>query len=156
MKLNFKSLIMSIAIPLCVGVLSWLLTSNNIQFYSVLQQPSFIPPNWLFPIVWTILYVLMGISYYLIDNSDSPYKQYALSLYYIQLILNFIWSLVFFNMQNILLAFFILLLLWITILLMILLFFKIDPIAAKLQIPYLLWVTFAGYLNLSLYLLNFN
>ena len=154
MKVKWKELIVSIAISLGVGALSGYLTMNSMSLYNDLVKPPLTPPGWIFPIVWTILFVLMGISAYLIYISDSEEKAQALQMYAIQLMLNFIWSLVFFNMQAYLLAFLILILLWIAIITMIKVFYEINPIAGKLQVPYLLWVTFAGYLNLAIYILN--
>ncbi|OGO87680.1 MAG: TspO protein [Clostridiales bacterium GWF2_36_10] len=124
------------------------------DLYNELSLPDLSPPAIVFPIVWTILYILMGISAYLIYSSNSMYKNAAFKIYGIQLLLNFIWSPVFFKMQKCLLAFIILVFLWVAIILMIRVFQRINRLAAYLQIPYLLWVTFAGYLNLSICLLN--
>ena len=154
MKVKWKELIVSIAISLGIGALSGYLTMNSMSLYNDLAKPPLTPPGWIFPIVWTILFVLMGISAYLIYISDSKERVQALQIYAIQLMLNFLWSLVFFNMQAYLLAFVILILLWISIFAMIKMFYDINPIAGKLQVPYLLWVTFAGYLNLAIYFLN--
>jgi len=153
-KVKWKELIVSIAISLGVGALSGYLTKNSMSLYQELVKPPLTPPGWIFPIVWTILFALMGISAYLIYVSDSKEKNQALQIYAIQLMLNFIWSLAFFNMQAYLLAFVILILLWISIIAMIKVFYEINPLAGKMQVPYLLWVTFAGYLNLAIYLLN--
>ena len=153
-KVKWKELIVSIAISLGVGALSGYLTKNSMSLYQELVKPPLTPPGWIFPIVWTILFALMGISAYLIYVSDSKEKNQALQIYAIQLMLNFIWSLAFFNMQAYLLAFVILILLWISIIAMIKVFYEINPLAGKIQVPYLLWVTFAGYLNLAIYLLN--
>jgi len=153
-KVKWKELIVSIAISLGVGALSGYLTKNSMSLYQELVKPQLTPPGWIFPIVWTILFALMGISAYLIYVSDSKEKNQALQIYAIQLMLNFIWSLAFFNMQAYLLAFVILILLWISIIAMIKVFYEINPLAGKIQVPYLLWVTFAGYLNLAIYLLN--
>ena len=154
MKVKWKELIISIAISVGVGALSGYLTMNSMSLYNDLVKPPLTPPGWIFPIVWTILFVLMGISAYLIYISDSKERVQALQIYAIQLMLNLFWSLVFFNMQAYLAAFIILILLWIYIIAMIKIFYEINPIAGKLQVPYLLWVTFAGYLNLAIYFLN--
>ena len=154
MKVKWKELIVSIAISLGVGALSGYLTKDSMSLYQELVKPPLTPPGWIFPIVWTILFALMGLSAYLIYVSDSKEKNQALQIYAIQLMLNFIWSLAFFNMQAYLLAFVILILLWISIIAMIKVFYEINPLAGKMQVPYLLWVTFAGYLNLAIYLLN--
>lgn len=152
MKNTIEKLIICIAIPLAVGALAALLIKDSIPLYAAMPKPPLAPPGWLFPIVWTILYILMGISSYLIFISDSPYRQNALILYGLQLVLNFIWPLIFFNMQNYLVALIVLVLLWIAVFKMIQKFYTISPVAAKLQIPYLIWLTFAAYLNLAIYL----
>ena len=153
-SLRWKPLLISLAISLGVGGLSAILTMQNVKIYQSLNQPPLSPPAFIFGIVWTILFILMGISAYLIYTSDSPDKRKALVIYGIQLLLNFGWSLIFFNVQAYLLAFIWLIVLWIFIILMIISFYRINPTAAILQIPYLLWVTFAAYLNLGIYLLN--
>jgi len=151
---NLKALVISILIPLSVGALSAFLTKNSMSTYEKLIQPPLSPPGWLFPIVWTILFILMGISSYMIYISDSPYKKSALQIYAIQLAVNFFWTIIFFNMERYLFAFIWLLLLLVLIFFMIISFSRINKTAAYLQIPYLLWVAFAGYLNLGIYLLN--
>lgn len=153
-QINTKQLLLQIAIPLLTGALSGFLTSNNISIYSTLNTPSFSPPGFLFPIVWTIIYLLMGIASYLIIASDSPNKTYALSIYGIGLFLNFLWSIVFFNLQNYTGAFIILMILWFLILLMIINYWQINAVAGILLLPYLIWVTFAGILNLYIVLFN--
>ena len=156
MCLKWKELMISIAISLGVGTLAGFLTRNSVAIYSELEKPPLSPPQWLFPVVWTLLYILMGISSYLVYQSDTDTKEKkdALRVYAIQLLLNFLWSLVFFNMQAYLLAFIILILLWFAIYIMIERFSAIYMTAGKLQIPYLLWVMFAGYLNLAIICLN--
>ena len=127
------------------------------NIYERIMRPALAPPAILFPIVWTILYTLMGISSARIrlKKEENPELVLdALFAYVIQLILNFFWSLIFFNMQNFLFSLIWLVLLWIAILVMIIRFYRVEPLAALLQIPYLLWVTFAGYLNFMIYQLN--
>lgn len=153
-KVQWKTFIACLLIPLAVGALSAFLTRNSMNIYELIQQPPLAPPSWLFPIVWTLLYILMGISSYLISTAYSEYKNEALILYGLQLILNFIWPLIFFLGQNYLIAFVVLIILWYVVLKMIQAFAEIRPLAAKLQIPYLIWLTFAGYLNLMIYFLN--
>lgn len=126
-------------------------TSNN---YSDLKLPSFAPPGIVFPIVWTILYTLMGISSYLIIQSDSYKKNDALFIYGIQLIINLFWSIWFFTFRFYFLAFIWILLLIGFVVLMIKKFYEISKISAYLQIPYLLWIIFASILNLFVYFLN--
>lgn len=154
---KYKTYIISILIALGVGGLSALLTSNNMNLYNEIITPPLSPPSILFPIVWTILYVLMGISSAMIYNQKEDYPKEvrnALIVYAINLFLNFTWSIIFFNFKAYFFAFIWLLLMWATILTMIVKFYNIKPTAGYLQIPYLLWVTFAGYLNLSIFLLN--
>lgn len=151
---NLKTLLISILIPVGVGVLSAFLTRNSMDVYEKLIQPPLAPPSWVFPVVWSILFILMGISSYIIYRSDSIYRKSALKIYAIQLAVNFFWTIIFFNLEMYLFAFLWLLLLLVLIILMIFSFSKVSKIAAYLQIPYLLWVSFAGYLNLGIYLLN--
>ena len=119
----------------------------------MLQKPTFAPPGFLFPVVWTILYVLMGIASYLVLTSGKLTGN-ALIVYGIQLVFNFFWSILFFNLGLCMFAFLWLVLLWLLILLTTVLFYQILKPAGYLMIPYLLWVTFAGYLNLGICLLN--
>ena len=155
MKINWKKLLICLAIPLAVGGLSTLL-SGGMDSYQVLNQPPLSPPGWVFPIVWTILYLLMGYASYRVLASNAPRDDIkkALTFYGIQLFLNFLWPLVFFGLQWYWAAFALLLLLWVFIYLTMHLFGLIDDTAENLLIPYLLWVTFAGYLNLGVALLN--
>lgn len=155
MKPDIKKLLIALAIPVAVGGLSWLL-SGGMGDYRTFNQPPLSPPGWVFPIVWTILYLLMGYSSYRIHTAGKPpaLTQRALKLYGAQLALNFLWSIVFFGFEWYLAAFFVLVALWILILLTIREFSTIDETAGDLLIPYLLWVTFAGYLNFGVYFLN--
>ena len=155
MKIKVKQLLISLAIPLAVGGLATLL-SGGMGDFSEMNQPPLSPPGWLFPIVWTILYLLMGYSAYRVYTADQPKEsiQKALRFYGIQLALNFLWPLMFFGFGWYLAAFFVLIALWVMILLTIRAFTPIDETAGDLLIPYLLWVTFAGYLNLGVYFLN--
>ena len=149
---NIESLIISILIPLAVGAVSSF--HSGTMMVPTFVQPSFRPPGYLFPIVWTILYILMGISSYLIYTSDSPEKPAALLVYAIQLVFNFFWSILFFGFSLYGLAFLWLLTLIGLIIIMIYLFSKVKPAAAYLQLPYLLWCLFAAYLNFAVYMLN--
>lgn len=152
--IKLKSLLINLLITLGGGAVIAFLTRDSMEVYANVQQPPLAPPGVVFPIIWTILYTLMGISAYMITESNSKLKNKALTVYGIQLFLNFIWPLVFFNGQMFLSAFIILMALWIMVLWMIGIFYKINPISAFLQIPYALWLTFAAYLNLGVYLLN--
>ena len=156
MKIDKGSLIKSIALPLLVGAVAGLLTRNAMQDFQMLTKPPLSPPGWLFPVVWTILYTLMGISAYIIRISDASYEQIddALMIYRYQLIVNFLWSIFFFNFKWYFFSFIWILLLWVLIILMIRSFSKISKTAAFLNIPYLLWVTFAAYLNFGIWWLN--
>lgn len=152
-----KSYITSILIALAVGGLSALATMNNMDIYSQLKTPPLAPPAILFPIVWTILYILMGISAEMIYNSSTasaPQKKSALYTYALSLFFNFFWSIFFFNFRWLFFAFIWLLILLFLIIRTIMKYYKINPLAAYLQIPYLLWVTFAAYLNFSIWWLN--
>ena len=157
MKLKtWKQYAVGILLTEAVGALSgWLSKDGMNVFRTSIVQPPLSPPAFLFPVVWGILYALMGIGAVRIYLSpESPERNKALNIYIAQLIVNFFWSLIFFNAQAFLLAFFWLLILWIMVLWMILLFHKIDLPAARLQIPYLLWLSFAAYLNLGVWYLN--
>lgn len=154
MKIQNKSaLIISILIPLAVGSLSALI-SGNMSMYSTLNKPSFSPPSYIFSIIWTLLYILMGISSYIIFVSGNTNSAKALKTYGLQLFFNFCWSIIFFGFSQYLLAFLWLIALIILIIIMIQQFYKISPIAAYLQIPYLLWCVLAAYLNYTIYKLN--
>ncbi len=155
MSIYWKKLLISIAIPLGVGGLSALLTSGNMKLFEEVEKPPLSPPGWLFPIVWTILYVLMGVTLYLvIITKTKEDKRLAIISFAGQLFFNFFWSIIFFNARAYLFAFIWLILLWGAIVTNIYLFNKINTMSAKLLIPYIVWVTFAGYLNLGIYILN--
>ncbi len=154
MKPNLKKIILSLAIPLMTGGLAALLIRGSLPIYQTVNKPPLSPPSLLFPIVWTVLYLLMGFGSYLVEGSNSGQKGRALTLYAVQLVLNFIWPVIFFNLQAFLPALIILAMLWYVVLQMILAFRDIVPLAGYLQIPYLLWLTFAFYLNFGVYLLN--
>ena len=153
MTIQLKKLAACIAIPLAVGGISALLTRNSMETFSLLNKPPLSPPGWLFPVVWTVLYILMGVASYLVLTSDKP-NSTALKVYGVQLVFNFLWSIFFFGMGLYFFSFIWLIALWLLILLTIVLFYIISKPAAYLLIPYLLWVTFAGYLNFAIYLLN--
>ena len=142
----------SILIPLLIGGLVGLVTSNYID-YNNLIQPSFAPPGILFPIVWTILYTLMGVSYGIL-KSNSLTNEKINTIYYLQLFVNALWSFFFFVFEWRLFSFFWILLLIVLVVLMIKEFYAKNKVAGLLQIPYLLWISFASVLNLSIYLLN--
>lgn len=152
-KIEWKRLILSVVVPLAVGGLSAWLTRGGMEEFQSMNQPPLSPPPFVFAIVWPILYILMGISYYMIRSVKR--NTFAETFIYgLQLTLNFFWSIIFFNMKAYLFAFIWLLLLWLAVWWMIVSFYKVKPLAGKLQIPYILWLTFAAYLNFSVYLLN--
>jgi len=153
-NINLKKLLINILIPLAVGGFSALITMNGFKEYALMQKPALSPPAWLFPVVWTFLYILMGISAYIISSSKSESKNQALIIYAVQLFLNFLWPIFFFLMKAYIFSFIWLILLWAFVLAMIIVFYKIDKTAGLIQIPYLVWLSFAGYLNLAVYFLN--
>lgn len=149
--------IVAIAIPITVGIVSAALTKDNMEVYNNLTTPPFAPPSRLFPIVWSILFILMGVSSAMIythceRNIDDAKK--GLGWYAASLVLNFSWSIVFFNLQATFFALLILMALLYTIISTILEYRKVWPISAYLQIPYAIWVIFAGYINAGIWLLN--
>lgn len=139
-----------------VGLLAGLLTADATAIYAnSVQKPPLAPPGIVFPIVWIVLYALMGIGAARVSTSENrQQKNVAINLFIIQLIVNFFWSFFFFNAQAFGFAAVWLVLLWVLVLLMIIAFWKVDRRAAWLQIPYLIWLTFAAYLNFAVYLLN--
>lgn len=139
-----------------VGVISGLLSRDGMARYGATAiQPPLAPPNWLFPVVWVILYALMGIGAARIWLAeDSAERKQGLNLFVAQLVVNFFWSLIFFNLQAYGFALVWLILLWVLVAWMILTFLKVDKTAAYLQIPYLIWLTFAAYLNAAVWVLN--
>ena len=155
MKINRKTLLLCLALPLAVSGLAALL-SGGMSDYQVMNQPPLSPPGWIFPVVWSILYLLMGYASYrvLVSGAERTDIRRAWVFYGIQLFLNFLWPVVFFGLGWYWAAFILLLALWVMIYLTMHLFGLIDDTAENLLIPYLLWVTFAGYLNLGVALLN--
>ena len=153
---NLPKLAISIIIPLAVGFISSFFTRNSIPtWYNTLVKPALSPPNWIFFPVWTLLYVMMGISLYFVWRKGFNNKtKTAIYLFSAQLLLNFLWTFLFFGLKSMLLAFVEIIILWIMILVTILRFYKISKLAAYLLIPYIVWVSFASYLNFSVFLLN--
>ena len=149
-----KEEIISILIPIIGGFLSGIISLGGIRDFNMLDKPFLSPPGFLFPIVWTILYFLMGISSYLIYNEQDYHSSCCLKIYAINLFLNFLWTPIFFGLGLRLFAFIWIILLDLVVVYMIMCFYKVNKKAAYLQIPYLVWCLFATYLNLSIYLLN--
>ncbi len=155
-KRNILIYSVSIAVPLAVGVISALLTMGNMDIYKELDTPPLSPPSVLFPIVWTVLYILMGISCATVWKYRKTDKNTEKALYYYaaSLVFNFVWSILFFNLRLFLPAFIWLLMLLYLIVRTVICYFKVYRPAAYLQIPYIVWVAFAGYLNLGVRILN--
>ncbi len=153
-SISYKPLLISLAISLGAGGLSALITGNSTQIYPTLNRPPLSPPGVVFPIVWSILYVLLGIAAYLIYITKAEGTRRALTVYGIQLLVNVCWSPLFFRAQAFLPAFMWLVLLWLLIAATLVVFYRIKKAAAALLLPYFIWVTFAGYLNLGIFLLN--
>ncbi len=149
-------LILCLAIPLAVGGISAWISGDSMQTFSNLNQPPLGPPGWLFPVVWTALYLLMGLASWLVlySGMDRGSIQRALWLYAAQLMVNFFWPVFFFKLSLYLFSFYWLLLLFVLVVLTTVAFFKLQKAAGWCMIPYLIWLAFAGYLNWSIYLLN--
>ena len=156
MKINWKLLVLCIAIPLAAGVLASLLTGGGMEIFENVNQPPLSPPAWLFPVVWTLLYTLMGISSYLILTSEAEAEEMrnAISVYAYQLAVNFLWPTFFFNFRWFFFSFLWLLLLIVLAARMIRDFYRLSKPAAFLNIPYFFWLIFAGYLNFTIWWLN--
>ena len=153
---KYLRLLIALALPLGVGTLSALLTRDSMAVFSVLEKPPLSPPAWLFPVAWSVLYVLMGLASYLVWTAPrgSGRLRPALGAYLLQLAVNFFWSIIFFSLERYLLAFGWLVLLWALIAITAVRFYRIRKAAGWLMMPYLAWVTFAGYLNFFIWLLN--
>lgn len=149
-------LIIAILLPMLVGGVSGFLTANSItDWYTTLKQPSFNPPNWVFGPVWTTLYLIMGISLYRIWCLPiSEERNKAIKIFALQMTLNFFWSLIFFKWHLIGLALVEILVMWLMIAVMIHQFKKLDAASGYMNIPYLLWVSFASVLNVAYFILN--
>ena len=152
-KINWKRLIIIIIITFIVGSFFSFFTMNNMDTFKELKKPINVP-GVLFPVVWSILYLLMSISCYIITTKDDKNKDNAIIWYGIQLVINSLWSLIFFGFSAHLFSFIWIILLLISVIIMIVKFYKIDKMASYLNIPYVLWILFAGFLNLGIYILN--
>ncbi len=159
MKANhIIKLVASLLLPLGIGGIAGMFTSEAIPgWYASLNQPSFNPPNWVFGPVWTTLYTILGISFFLIWKlPSSKERNLAILVFFVQLLLNFCWSFFFFYFKMIGLALIDILALWAMIVVMLVRFYKLKPIASYINIPYLLWVSFATALNMAYFFLNRN
>jgi len=156
LNLKQRRLLACILIPLAVGGASAWLSRGSMKTFASLNQPPLSPPGWLFPVVWTILFLLMGLASYLVLTAVKPRQTVnsALRLYGIQLGVNFFWPLLFFNLSLFLFSLLWLILLWILVLATTVRFYRTSRAAGYLMLPYLLWTTFAGYLNAGVWLLN--
>ncbi len=156
---NFIKLIVALIIPQLFAIIGSLFTRASVDgWYSLIEKPVFNPPNWVFGPVWTILYILMGVAAFLIWRRGLEKKEvrFALLIFLFQLALNLFWSFIFFGLQNPGIALTEIISLWFAILATILSFYQINKVAAYLLIPYILWVTFAAFLNYSIWNLNIN
>lgn len=155
-KTQIIKLVVSVALTLAVGAIAGLFTSKAIPgWYASLNQPSFNPPNWIFGPVWTLLYILLGISFFFIWKQEaSKQRSMAIFAFFVQLLLNFVWSFLFFYFNIIGLALVEIILLWISIAYMLFMFYKVKPLATYINIPYMLWVTYASILNAAYFSLN--
>lgn len=155
MKEKVKVFLVCLAIPLLAGALSAWITGDSMKLFEQLDKPLLSPPGWLFPVVWTILYILMGIASYLTAVSEETQnRKEGLAVYGVQLAVNFLWPIFFFHFRWYLFSFFWLLLLWCLVLVTIRYFYEAHEAAGYLMLPYLVWITFAGYLNLFVALMN--
>lgn len=156
MKINKKLLVICLVIPLAVSGIAALLTGSGMDTFETLNQPPLSPPGWLFPVVWTVLYILMGVASYLVlaSGKSQDIVRQSLVFYGVQLAFNFLWPILFFSLSAYLFAFIWLVVLWLLILVTTVQFYRIEKPAGYLLMPYLIWVAFAGYLNLGIYLLN--
>lgn len=152
-KINWKKFIIITVITFAVGSFFSFFTMNNMDMFKELEKPVNVPAV-LFPIIWSILYLLMSISCYIISESNDKNKDKIIISYIVQLVINSLWSLIFFGFDAYLFAFIWIILLLISVIIMMIKFYKINKLSAYLQIPYILWIIFAGYLNLGIYLLN--
>lgn len=153
MKINYKKLIFIIVLTFIIGGFFSFFIPNSRGFYSSLEKPPLSPPGIIFPIVWSILYILMGISLYIVSEENYRKEENYL-IYIIQLVVNSLWTLLFFGFNLQFLSFFWIILLIVLVITMIISFYQTNKIAGLLQIPYLLWLLFAAYLNFGIYILN--
>lgn len=155
-RVGIVTLMISFLIPLLVGGISSALSSEGMAMYGTMAKPPLSPPAWVFPVAWTILYLMMGLASCMILTSDAGGrgKTVALTLYAVQLAMNFMWSIFFFKWDMYLVAFIWLMVLWLVVIACAFRFFGIRRIAAYLMVPYIIWLTFAAYLNLGAYILR--
>lgn len=153
----FVAFVLCVALPLAIGGIGGFFTFESVKtWYITLNKPSFNPPNWIFGPVWTTLYILMGISSFLVWQKRKQTTLYnkAIFIYLAQLVLNLMWSFLFFYLQEIAWALVEIVILWAVILVNAVVFYKINKLAGLLYLPYILWVSFASYLTYSIFVLN--
>lgn len=155
LKRNWKGLLISIFIALVIGMMAAYLIYPQVNLYLKLRKPPMAPSIFVFPLVWTILYILMGISSYMVYMVHSYSSKEAMKVYFLQLFVNFLWPIVFFKYRMDFLALLVLVLLWMFVVVMIITFHQINRKSAYLQFPYMIWITFALYLNAGIWILNF-
>ena len=157
-KISVGTLILSLLVPLLVGGTSAALSATGMVMYGNMNKPPLSPPVWVFSVAWTILYFMMGLaSYYIIVSEAETYsKAMALIVYAIQLVMNFMWSIMFFNWGSFLAAFIWLIIMWVIVILCAIRFYRISRKATYLLFPYIVWLGFAAYLNMGAYVLNTN
>lgn len=155
-KIRIGTLICALFIPLAIGMISAALSAKGMEMYGVMEKPPLSPPPWVFSVAWTILYLMMGLASYFVyvAEADRQTRFMALCYYTIQLIMNFLWSIVFFNFNMYLLAFLWLLGMWCIVVICTFRFYGIEKIAGYLLIPYNVWLAFAAYLNLGAFILD--
>ena len=154
MKTKWKTLIYSLILTFIFAVGGGIVTYVGMPKYDAAAHPALTPPSWLFPVVWSILFLLMAYGAAIVYDAHAAATPKAIVVYLLQLTLNFWWCVLFFGFGLYMFAFIWLLLLWGAVLAMIILFYRTDKLAGLLQIPYLVWLSFAAYLNLGIYLLN--
>lgn len=157
-RMNIVALVISILIPLAVGGISAALTSKGMTMYSSMEKPPLSPPAWVFSVAWTLLYIMMGLASYfiIVSEADPRSKAMVLTIYGIQLAMNFMWSIVFFNWGMFLFAFIWLVIMWALVCFCAFRFASISSIAGYLMSPYVLWLIFAAYLNFGAYMLRMD
>lgn len=155
-KVSIGILILALLIPLLVGGISATLSAQGMAMYGNMNKPPLSPPPWVFSVAWSILYFMMGLASYFIMVSDVSIRSKAMAMiiYALQLAMNFAWSIVFFNYEAYLMAFIWLMVMWVIVIICAFRFYGINKLAAYLIIPYILWLTFAAYLNFGAYVLN--
>ena len=155
-KIRLLPFIIAVLIPLLVGIVSAMISSKGMAMYGTMSKPPLSPPAWVFPVAWTILYIMMGVASYFVfvSDADSKLKMMALLIYIIQLAMNFMWSIVFFNWKLYLVAFVWLIVMWGLVIICAFRFYGINKAAGYMMIPYIVWLTFAAYLNLGTYIIK--